>query len=266
MRRRSSCSVRTALGIAGLASLVVLSLACGSDASPVASAPGGLSGDLGVFAASSLTGVFIDLGTAFSAAHPGAHLTFNFASSSSLVTQIAQGAPADVFASADQKNMSKLVDGPGTTGDPAVFATNRMEIIVAPGNPLGLTSLADLARPGLVFVTAAPEVPVGAYTEKVFAKAGVTVAASSLEPNVKAIVGKVAIGEADAGIVFQTDVLAAGAAVTGIEIPAEFNVVASYPIAVTAAAKEPDLAAAFTAFVLSDAGQQILRRSGFGAP
>ncbi len=219
-----------------------------------------------MFAASSLTEVFGGMGAAFSALHPDVRLTFNFGSSSALVAQIGQGAPADVYASADEKNMATLVDETGTLQTPAVFATNRLEIIVAPGNPLHISGLADLARPDLVFVTAGPAVPIGAYTAQAFALAGVVVTPRSLEENAKAIVSKVAVGEADAGIVFHTDALAAGPSVAGISIPAQFNVIARYPVAAVKGGGNSDTSAAFIAFILSDAGQLILRQFGFGVP
>lgn len=217
-----------------------------------------------VFAASSLTGAFEEIGSAYRAANPDRKVTFNFAASSELVTQINEGAPADVFASADQKNMGRIATG--TIGQPVVFATNRLEIVVRSGNPKGIATLADLAKPGILYVTAAADVPIGKYARQVLDAAGVTVTPQSLEANVKAIVSKVALGEADAGIVYVTDVLAAGAKVQGIKIPVGSNVVAEYPIAVPASTKAQDAASAFVAFVRSAAGQSILAKYGFGNP
>lgn len=221
-------------------------------------------GDVTVFAAASLTDAFTEIGDAFVAAHPDAEVTFNFAASSQLVTQIAEGgAPADVFASADQANMTKLTEAGSAGSDPVVFATNLLEIVVEPGNPLGITGVADLADDELITVVCAPEVPCGRYAEQVFDAAGVRVNPDSLEENVRAVVTKVRAGEADAGIVYRTDVRAAGDAADGVEIPAEVNVVAKYPIATTAAAANPGGGQAFVDFVLGDAGQAILSTYGF---
>lgn len=217
-----------------------------------------------VFAASSLTEVFGEIRAAYVAAYPGAKVDFSFGASSELVAQINQGAPADVVAAADGESMGRLE--PGTNGAPANFATNRLQIIVAPGNPKGVSALADLARPDLVFVSAAPAVPIGRYTQQVLAAAGVTTAPKSLEANVKGIVNKVVLGEADAGIVYVTDVLAVGSKALGVDIPGPVNVVATYPIAVPATSGHPDAAARFVAFVRSPAGQAILARFGFGPP
>lgn len=219
-----------------------------------------------MFAASSLTAAFQEIGTAFTDEHPGTEVTFNFGASSELVAQLVEGAPADVFASADPTNMAKLTEANATGSDPAVFATNTMAIIVGAGNPSGITSLADLARPDLTVVLCAAEAPCGKYAADVLSKAGVEVTPKSLEQNAKAAVSKVVAGEADAAIVFATDVLAAGDAATGIDIPAELNVIAQYPIAVTARAAVNASAAAFVEFVRSPEGQLILRRHGFPAP
>ena len=223
-----------------------------------------LGGDLTVFAAASLTDAFTAIGEAFESEHPDVDVTFNFAASSDLVAQIIEGAPADVFASADQNNMTKLVDAERNDGDPATFATNSLAIIVEPGNPQGIESVEDLANPDLIVVTTDPEVPIGAYTQEVFDAAGVEVTPDSYEENVRGIVTKVVEGEADAGVVYITDVIAAGDDAEGVEIPADINVVAEYPIAAVADAPNPDAAAAFIEFVLSEDGQSILAEHGFG--
>jgi molybdate transport system substrate-binding protein len=216
-----------------------------------------------VFAAASLTEAFGELGDAFDAANPDTELVVSFASSSDLARQIIEGAPADVFVSADLDNMAKVTDADAAIGRPVVFATNRAEIIVEPGNPLEIVEVADLADPDLVLVVCAPEVPCGSYAEQVVSNAGVTVIPDSLEENVKAVVAKVTLGEADAGIVYATDVLAAGDEATGVEIPDDVNVVADYPIV---AVSDDAESAAFVDFVLGPAGQTILARHGFGAP
>ncbi|MGE5210330.1 MAG: molybdate ABC transporter substrate-binding protein [Acidobacteriota bacterium] len=240
---------------------VVAAASCGSDgsASDHAAPP-----DITVFAAASLTAAFTELGDAFTAANPGAEVTFSFAGSSELVAQLREGAPADVFASADVANMDALVGADLVDGEPEVFATNVAEIIVEAGNPRGVTGVADLADDDLVVVQCAPEVPCGSYAEEVLANVGVTVTPSSLEQNVKAVVTKVLLGEADAGIVYRTDVLAAGDDADGVPIPDEVNVVAEYPVALVADAPDPPGGRAFIDFVLSTEGQQILADAGFG--
>ena len=224
-----------------------------------------LSGDVNVFAAASLTDAFEAIAVVFEEEHPDVDVVFNFAASSELVGAIVDdGAPADVFASADQNNMDKLVDAARNAGEPATFATNSLEIIVEPGNPLGIAGVEDLADPGVIFVTCDPEVPIGAYTQQVFDAAGVTVTPASLEENVRGIVTKVTAGEADAGVVYTTDVLAAGEAADGVAIPDDLNVLAEYPIAGVTEAANPEGATAFVDFVLGAEGQGILAEFAFG--
>jgi molybdate transport system substrate-binding protein len=216
-----------------------------------------------VFAASSVAELFGQMGVAFQAEQPGAAVSFAFGGSSDLAGQILQGAPVDVFASADQANMAKLVDGGQASGTPVVFAKNTMAIIVAPGNPKGITTLADLSNPDLVVVLGAPEVPAGQYAATVLENAGVAVTPKSFESSVQAVVTKVTAGEADAGIVFATDVKAAGSNAAGVEIPADVNVIAEYPIVMTTSSTNQSLATAFINFVMSPAGQKILADAGF---
>lgn len=247
-----------------LAAVVVLGLvsaSCGSDDAGAAQ-----SDDVTVFAAASLTAAYAEIGDAFMTEHPETKVTFNFASSSDLVTQINEGAPADVYASADEANMTKLTDVGGNASEPVVFATNSLQIIVGAGNPKGITGVADLANPDLIYVTCAPEVPIGKYGAQVLTNAGVTVTPKSLEENVKGIVTKVTLGEADAGIVYTTDVRAAGDQAQGIDIPADINVVATYPVVVTRAAPNADGAQSFVDFVLSEQGREILASFGFATP
>jgi molybdate transport system substrate-binding protein len=250
--------------------------ACGDDGPSTASSGSGdagsatgsptVSGDITVFAAASLTDSFTRLGEAFEKANPDAEVTFNFGASSALVQQINEGAPADVFASADAANMKKLTDADNSQGEPEAFASNRLEIITGPGNPEGIETLEDLADPDLIFVTCGPDVPIGRYTAEVFQNAGVTVTPKSYETDVKGIVTKVTLGEADAGIVYATDVKAAGAKAAGVSLPDDVNVIASYPIAVTKESTDLDVSEAFVAFVLSDEGQAILADFGFSEP
>ena len=163
--------------------------------------------------------------------------------------QITEGAPADVFASADTANMDKLTDAGLNGSEPVIFATNLLTIIVAPGNPLGITGVADLANPDIKTVICAPEVPCGNYANQIFTAAGVTVTPVSLEQNVRGVVTKVTAGEADAGIVYVTDVIAAGDAADMVEIPEDINVVAEYPIATVAASENQEVGEAFIDFL-----------------
>jgi molybdate transport system substrate-binding protein len=219
-----------------------------------------------VFAAASLTETFRTIGKDFGAAHPGTQVEFNFAGSSTLARQIVEGAPADVFASADDENMKKVVDAGDVAGAPQPFARNRLAIVVPRGNPKHVAGLADLGRPGMTVALAAPEVPVGRYATQAFAKAGVPRPEASNEVDVKAVLTRVAMGEADAGIVYTTDVVAGGDRVEAVSIPEQHNVIASYPIATLKAAPNAAGARAFVAYVLSAPGQRVLARSGFLAP
>lgn len=227
----------------------------------------GMSGNLTVFAAASLTDAFSALGNTFHAAHPDVTVTFDFAGSQTLASQIVDGgAPADVFASANETQMQTVVDAGRARGNPRVFAGNRLAIAVEKGNPKGIEGLADLARPGLVLVLAAPEVPAGAYARQVLDRAGIVVHPASLERDVRAVLSKVALGEADAGIVYTTDVVALGGAVEAVAIPTEQNVVAAYPIVAIAGTRHPAAADAFVRFVTSAQGTETLDRFGFAPP
>src|SRR3954452_5423817 len=262
---------RSGLVLATFAFLGLVSASCADDTSSstgATAAPAGstVSGNVTVFAAASLTAAFTEIGDAFKTSKPGANVKFNFASSSDLVGQINQGADADVFASADGANMKKLTDAVGNSGDPQIFATNSLQIIVHPGNPKAIKTLADLAGLDVIYVTCSPEVPIGKYALRALDSAGVKVAPASLEDNVKGIVTNVTLGEADAGIVYTTDVIAAGDKAEGIDIPAANNVIAKYPVVVTKAAANPRGAAAFVDFVLGDQGQKILASHGFSSP
>jgi len=246
----------------------VLIVACGGAARPTASFEPGTRpvGTITVFAASSLTDAFKRVGDQLAQQNPGADVVFNFGSSSTLATQIVNGAPADLFASADDTTMQRIADATLTDGAPEVFAGNRLQIAVAAGNPKGITGLADLAKPGLVVVLAAPTVPAGRYAADALQKAGITVAAASHEVDVRAVLNKVMLGEADAGIVYVTDVRSAGPRVSGVDIPEQQQAVARYPIAVVKDARNPRLARAFVAYVLSTEGQRLLTEFGFSRP
>ncbi|NLE21823.1 MAG: molybdate ABC transporter substrate-binding protein [Actinobacteria bacterium] len=242
-----------------LAALALAATGCGSPATTEGGEAAGQL-ELTVFAAASLTDAFTQIGADFTAAHPGVKVAFNFAGSNDLGTQIGQGAPADVLATADTGTM----DGAGDLVDgPRPFAANKLVIAVAPGNPLGITGLEDLSRDGIKVVLAAPEVPAGKYAGDVLSKAGVEVEPVSLEVSVKGVVTKVALGEADAGIVYTTDVAAASGDVKGVPIPDEQNVVAVYPLAAVTASSHADAAADFVDYVLSAEGQRVLEDHGF---
>lgn len=225
-----------------------------------------LSGEATIFAAASLTESFQEIGEAFEEANPSTGLVFNFGASSGLATQVAEQGGADVFASADRANMAKVTDKDLLDGSPEVFARNRLEIIVAPGNPKQIEGLSDLAPAGVKVVLAAPEVPVGRYARDVLDKAGVTVKPVSEGVDVKGVVGPVTLGEADAGIVYATDVRAAGEKAEGMEIPEDLNVAAEYPIGLVKEGENPQVGRAFIEFVLSDRGQKILNDHGFVSP
>jgi molybdate transport system substrate-binding protein len=219
-----------------------------------------------VFAATSLTEAFTEAGAAFEATPDGAPVEFSFDASSALVTQIIEGAPADAFASADTANMDKLTAEDLNGTDPVMFATNLLTIIVPKGNPGGVTAVADLANPDLKVVLCAEEVPCGNYAKQILDSAGVDVTPVSLEENVRGVVTKVTSGEADAGIVYVTDVTATGDAAEAVEIPEDINVVAEYPIATVAASENQEVAEAFIDFITGDDGQAILASYGFGRP
>jgi molybdate transport system substrate-binding protein len=223
-------------------------------------------GDVTVFAAASLTAAFTEIGDAFMVEHPESNVVLNFAGSSDLAAQIGEGAPADVFASADLSNMTKVTDAGANASEPMVFATNIAAIIVEAGNPKAITGVADLAQPDVIVIQCAAEVPCGKYAAQIYENAGITVTPASLEENVKAVVTKVTLGEADAGIVYATDVAAAGADADGVEIPADVNVIAEYPIAALTDAPNANGAQAFIEFVLGSEGQKILASYGFLAP
>jgi molybdate transport system substrate-binding protein len=256
--------LRSRIRLAAVLAVAALTLAaCGGDDNSGGSSGAQSPSEIKVFAAASLTAAFTKIGEDFTAANGGTKVTFNFAGSQALATQIQQGAPADVFASADIPNMDKVKDLVGT---PQNFASNQLQIVVEKGDPKAVKGLEDLANPDLKVVLAAPEVPAGRYAAEALGKADVTVKPVSQEDNVKAVVNKVALGEADAGIVYVTDVTAGGDKVEGVDIPEDLNVLATYPIATVKASKAQDKAQAFMDLVLSDQGQQVLKQYGFLPP
>jgi molybdate transport system substrate-binding protein len=246
-----------------LAAAALVLAACGGDDNSGGSSGAASPAEIKVFAAASLTAAFTELGQQYTSANGGTKVTVNFAGSQALATQIQQAAPADVYASADLTNMDKVKDLVGT---PKSFASNLLQIVVEQGNPKGIKKLDDLASKDVKVVLAAEEVPAGKYAKQVLDQAGVSVQPVSQEDNVKAVVTKVSLGEADAGIVYVTDVTAGGDKVEGVEIPKDQNVTATYPIATVKASKAPDKAQAFMDLVLSDQGQQVLKSYGFLPP
>jgi molybdate transport system substrate-binding protein len=221
--------------------------------------------ELTVYAASSLTGTFTDLGARFEKAHEGAKVVFNFGASSALATSIVNGAPADVFSSAAPANMTTVVSA-GDAKAPAAFAANTLEIAVPPGNPAHVASLADLARPGVKVALCDPAVPCGSVAAAVLGQAKLTVHPTSLDPDVKSALAKVQLGEVDAALVYVTDVLAARAKVTGVPVPDAVNVATEYLIGVLTHAAQPDLAQQFVDLVRSAQGQRVLHDAGFSGP
>lgn len=232
--------------------LVALVTACGKDEDRVV-----------VLAASSLNDAFGVVEAGYESAHPGVDVVVSFGGSSSLAAQVEQGAPADVFASADLATMDRLAADTSDTAEldlePTVFARNRLVIAVAPGNPVGIRGLADLARDDVIVVLAAPEVPAGAYAAQVLAAAGLNVEPASFEQNVRSVASKVALGEADAGIVYVTDVASRADRLESVSIPTEL--VAEYPI-VALTARGAD----FVDFVTGPAGRSALLDAGFEVP
>ena len=251
-----------------LAAVTALGLAACGGVATTSSSPttDTVNGDLTVLAAASLMAAYNQIGQDFMKAHPNAKVTFGFGGSPTLVTQILQGAPADVFAAADQPNMQKLVDGGLADGKPAVFTQNKLQIVVQAGNPKKITGLADLANPNLVVDLCAPAVPCGAYATQAFAKANVKVTPKSQEQDVKSVVTRVSLGEADAGIVYTTDVKAEGPSVAGVDIPADQNVIATYPIVRVKGTRNPTTANAFIEWVVGAMGQKVLAQHGFTRP
>lgn len=219
-----------------------------------------------VFAAASLKQTFTQIGEQFKTENPGVTVEFSFAGSSDLVTQLTQGAKADVFASADTKNMDKAAQAGLLAGDPVNFATNTLTIAVAPGNPKGIRTFGDLARPGLAVVVCAPQVPCGAATKKIEDATKVTLAPVSEESAVTDVLGKVSTGQADAGLVYVTDVAGSSGKVDGVAFAESARAVNTYPIATLKTAADADLAHKFIASVTGAAGQKILEQAGFAKP
>ncbi len=255
--------------VAALPVALAFAAACGPASTGSAPAPtatgAALSGSITVFAAASLTGTFPTLGARFEQQHPGTSVRFSFGASSTLAQQITAGAPADVFASASARNMTQ-VTAAGDAADPVTFANNVAQIAVAPASAGRVTALADLADPGVKVALCQPQVPCGALAQQVLANAGVTVHPVTQGLDVKSTLAHVLSGEADAAVVYLTDVRAAGAKVTGVPVPAADNASTAYPIATVTATRNRPLAEAFERFVLSADGQAVLAEAGFARP
>lgn len=272
-------TARSALAVCAYLALPLLA-ACGSSGSDAGSGGQAVAGTetagaaggeqtLTVYAAASLNKTFTQLGTEFEQQHPGVSVSFSFGGSSDLVAQLTQGAPGDVFASADQKNMDKAVTAGLVSGQPTPFASNTLTIVTAPGNPKKITDLKNLAQQSTgdvkAVVCAAP-VPCGAATDKVEKAAGVTITAVSEEQAVTDVLGKVTSGQADAGLVYVTDAKGAGDTVTRVDFPESSAAVNRYPIAALTSAKNPTTATQFVDFIAGERGRAVLSQAGFAAP
>ena len=270
-------AVRRLGGVAAIGAMLALGLASCSDgadtapgsgtaASSFSNAQAGPSGTLNVYAAASLTKIFTVLASQYEAAHPNATVSLNFDGSSTLATQIQEGAPADVFASADQANMKKLSDAKLVQGSPVDFASNILTLVVPPDNLAGIHTFADAARPGIKLVICAPQVPCGAAGRADAASAGLALSPVSEELSVTSVLGKVISGEADAGLVYVTDAKAAGDKVRSIPLRLAAPAVNFYPMAAVNTTRVPELAQGFIDLVTGAPGQKMLSDAGFGTP
>ncbi len=223
-------------------------------------------GSLLVSAAASLTDAFDEIEAAFESDHPEIDVVLNFGGSSALREQILEGAPADVFASANAFNVKAVVDAGLTAGGSRVFAINRLAVAVPVGNPGHLSGLQDFGRPELLLGLCAEQVPCGAFARAALARVGVTPEVDTNEPDVRALLTKIEVGELDGGITYLTDVVSAGEAVEALEIPDSVNVVAEYPIVILIGGGSQLAATRFVDFVLSEEGRRILISYGFGVP
>jgi molybdate transport system substrate-binding protein len=253
-----------------LAAALVTGLAagCGGGGAPQPAGPSGSAGGttLTVSAAASLTDVFNRLGKSFEEQNPGTTVRFNYGGSSDLAQQIVNGAPADVFAAANTSTMTTVFKAGLLTGQPATFVTNVLQIAVSPGNPKAVHNFADLAKPDLKVVVCAPQVPCGSATQQVEKATGITLKPVSQEPDVRSALSKVATGDADAALVYVTDVKSSGGKVEGVDFPDASKALNQYPIAVLKNAPHAELADKFVALVRGPDGQQALKNAGFGTP
>ena len=258
---------RFAFAIAALAAVAVAGCSSGGSSSSSSSGSGSSSstGSITVFAAASLTGSFTQLGKQFEAAHKGDTVKFSFGPSSGLATEITSGAPADVFASAAPANMQQVVSA-GDASSPQNFAKNKAEVAVPPDNPGKVTTAKDLAKKSVKVALCQPQVPCGVVASDVFKNLGIKVKPVTLQPDVKSVLTQVETGNVDAGMVYVTDVKAAGSKVKGVTIPASDNATTLYPIATISSSKHKSIAQAFVSYVLSPTGQQVLATAGFEKP
>jgi molybdate transport system substrate-binding protein len=258
---------RFAFAIAALAAVAVAGCSSGGSSSSSSSGSGSSSstGSITVFAAASLTGSFTQLGKQFEAAHKGDTVKFSFGPSSGLATEITSGAPADVFASAAPANMQQVFSA-GDASSPQNFAKNKAEVAVPPNNPGKVTTAKDLAKKSVKVALCQPQVPCGVVASDVFKNLGIKVKPVTLQPDVKSVLTQVETGNVDAGMVYVTDVKAAGSKVKGVTIPASDNATTLYPIATISSSKHKSIAQAFVSYVLSPTGQQVLATAGFEKP
>ncbi|WP_184840540.1 molybdate ABC transporter substrate-binding protein [Allocatelliglobosispora scoriae] len=257
--------MRTA--VAGVTAAAAMMMGACSDETPKAPTTSpGVTGSVTVFAAASLTESFTQIGKDFEAANPGAKVTFNFAGSSALATQITQGAPADLFAAASPATMKTVTDAGDGEGTPVVFVKNQLVIAVPKGNPKGINTLENLTKSDLKVALCAEQVPCGAAAKKAIDAAGLKITPVTLEQDVKAALAKVKLGEVDAALVYRTDTIAAAADIQGIEFPESAKAFNDYPIIVLKGAPNKTAAQAFLAWVLSDKGKAVLSKAGFLAP
>jgi molybdate transport system substrate-binding protein len=256
---------RFTLAIAALGAVAVAG--CGSSGGSSSSSSGSSSstGTITVLAAASLTGSFTQLGQQFETAHKGDTVKFSFGPSSGLAAEITSGAPADVFASAAPANMQQVVSA-GDASHPQNFAKNKAEVALPPSNPGKVTSVQDLAKKSVKVALCQPQVPCGVVASEVFKNVGIKVKPVTLQPDVKSVLTQVETGNVDAGMVYVTDVKAAGSKVKGVTIPASDNATTEYPIATISSSKHKSIAQAFVSYVLSPAGQQVLAAAGFEKP
>ncbi|MFC9510417.1 molybdate ABC transporter substrate-binding protein [Streptomyces sp. NPDC057002] len=269
---RSAHRTRRMLQVAGVPAAALLTLsACsssdsGSDKGSSAGSSPKLSGEVTVFAAASLKESFTTLGKEFEKDHPGTKVTFNFGGSDTLAASITSGAPADVFAAASTKTMAIVTDQKDAAGTPATFVRNQLEIATLPGNPHRISSLKDLTKSGLKVVLCDKTVPCGAAAQKALDASSLKLTPVSYEQDVKSALTKVELKEADAAVVYKTDVRAAGDKVEGVEFPESAKAVNDYPISLLKNAPNPDTAKAFMALVRSAEGQKVLSGAGFLKP
>ena len=257
---------RTAALVLSLVATLALA-GCGSGGSDSGSGGSGTeTGTLTVLGAASLTETFTTLAQDFEADHPGVKVKLSFDSSATLAEQVTQGAPADVLATADEATMQTVVDAKAAHGAPRVFATNHLQMVVPPGNPAGITKFSDLDKPGVKYVVCVDTAPCGKLAVTVLAAAGITAKPVSEEVDVKAVLSKVELDEADAGLVYATDAVAGGDKVKAVDVPTSNENLTRYPIAALAGAEKPQLAQDWVDLVTGARGRQVLADAGFGKP